>query len=145
MKKTTRKKHNQCKRSSAKKATQEKHNQEKIELMFLLYIFLLTLKNTSTSVANGFYLGTLKCHMTLRTEIKFYERTCQILLKKNLIIINFHSCENLRSVLTLIFTCNDANQFSLRESGGEPSQKSDDDLRTTQHMFNATIIRHYIF
>jgi hypothetical protein len=46
---------------------------------FIIVPLHLTLKNTSTSLADDSYLGTLIYHMTLRTRCRIYEKNCPVL------------------------------------------------------------------
>jgi hypothetical protein len=85
-------------------------------------------KNISTNMKkwtishkkSGIYY--LKNRNLLQTRSKFYKRTCLILQKlyvenlKLILMIDFHSCENLKSIFTSVFTYKGANQFSLWES-----------------------------
>jgi septum formation inhibitor MinC len=53
--------------------------------LFIIVPLNLTLKSTSTSLANDSYLGTLIYHMTLRSGCRIYEKKLsdsQIFLKK---------------------------------------------------------------
>ncbi len=56
---------------------------------------------------------------TLRARSKLYERTFPIFQKiymykfELVFMTNFHSCQNLRSIFNLVFTCKGVNQFSL--------------------------------
>jgi len=70
--------------------------------LFIIVLLHLTLKNTSTSLADDSYLGTLIYHMALTTRCRIYEKNCPVLkyLKTKLILMtSSHSCENLRPVL----------------------------------------------
>jgi hypothetical protein len=53
--------------------------------LFIIVPLNLTLKSTSTSLADDSYLGILIYHMTLRTRCRIYEKNCPVLkyLKKN--------------------------------------------------------------
>lgn len=105
-------------KNNAKRAkTTNKVEKKIVHALFIIVPLNLTLNNTFASLVNDYYLGTLIYHMILRFGCRFYERTYLVFqkrsLKKNRFITNFHSCENLRLILNLILTCNDANQFSL--------------------------------
>jgi hypothetical protein len=102
----TQKKHNQCEKkwekqheknvikkkktkkntTNAREATQKKKQHEKNirknRAQTFWTFFPSNPKKCLYLLANNFYFGTLKWHMTLKTEIKFYERTCPITPKK---------------------------------------------------------------
>jgi hypothetical protein len=50
-------------------------------LLFIVFPLSLNLNNTSTSLANNYYLGILKWN-TMNTKWKFYEKTCLVFQKK---------------------------------------------------------------
>jgi hypothetical protein len=51
-------------------------------LLFIVFPLSLNLNNTSTSLANGYYLKFLKWN-TMNIKWKFYVRTCLVFQKKN--------------------------------------------------------------
>ncbi len=56
---------------------------------------------------------------TLKIGSKFYERTFVVFQKlymykfELVLMTGLHSCQNLRSIFNLVFTCKGINQFSL--------------------------------
>ncbi len=70
---------------------------------------------------------------------------------KSIFTTNSHSCESLRSVLTPVFTCKSANQFSLWEPSHKPSEHSRtvpntgpaDHAKDVQHLYESQAPGHH--
>jgi hypothetical protein len=91
--------------------------------LFIIVPLNLTLKSTSTSLADESFLGTLIYHMTLRTRCRIYEKNCPFLkyLKEKLILMtSSHSYENLRPVLIVRTGSRTGDHLRTAQQWSEP-------------------------
>jgi hypothetical protein len=64
---------------------------DETHVFLIIFPLSLTLNNTSASLVDNYYLGTLKWN-AMKTKWEIYEKNCLVFQKKNLVfMIGFHS------------------------------------------------------